>query len=176
MQYARSTVVFAARAAGLPPPVQSVWTDLRDREGLRASCQEGKRFGFYGRSAVHPSQVAVIHDVYPDMPQRYAGILNDAARALSLSARVAPDQVRLDHGAIGAGYGEPTEQALQAIGLLMRTEGILCDYVYTGKALAALVADARAGRLAGPVVFWHSGGLPGIMTTSAMRILGGMQP
>jgi citrate lyase subunit beta/citryl-CoA lyase len=64
LQYARSRVVFAVRAAGLPAPVQSVWTKLRDLDGLRESCRRGKAFGFYGRSAVHPTQVAVIHEVF----------------------------------------------------------------------------------------------------------------
>ncbi|MGH3660752.1 MAG: HpcH/HpaI aldolase/citrate lyase family protein [Micromonosporaceae bacterium] len=64
LQYARSRVVFAARAAGLPAPVQSVWPDLADHDGLRASCRAGKSHGFYGRSALHPTQVPVIHEVY----------------------------------------------------------------------------------------------------------------
>lgn len=35
----------------------------------------------------------------------------------------------------------------------------MCDPVYSGKGLAALVAHARTGRYGtGPVVFWHTGG------------------
>jgi 1-aminocyclopropane-1-carboxylate deaminase/D-cysteine desulfhydrase-like pyridoxal-dependent ACC family enzyme len=46
-----------------------------------------------------------------------------------------------------------------AIRLLARTEAIVCDPVYSGKALAGLVAMAQEGMLAGgPVVFWHTGG------------------
>jgi 1-aminocyclopropane-1-carboxylate deaminase/D-cysteine desulfhydrase-like pyridoxal-dependent ACC family enzyme len=47
--------------------------------------------------------------------------------------------------------------------LLARTEGILVDPIYTAKALAGLVALARAGALDGRrVVFWHAGGSPGL--------------
>ena len=48
--------------------------------------------------------------------------------------------------------------------LLARTEAILTDHVYTAKALAALVADVRAGRYApgAAVVFIHTGGVPAI--------------
>ena len=131
----------------------------------------GLELGAVATTGPRPRPVVVIDDVYPDMRQRYADIFNEAADALSWSAHMRAESVRLDERAMGTAYGEPTEAALEAIGLLMRTEGILCDHIYTGKALAALVADARADRLAGPVVFWHSGGLPGIMTSTAMRVL-----
>ncbi|MFW6092011.1 MAG: HpcH/HpaI aldolase/citrate lyase family protein [Actinomycetota bacterium] len=64
LRYARSRCVVATRAAGLPPPVQAVFTDVRDLTGLRASCERGRRLGFFGRSAIHPDQVAVINEVY----------------------------------------------------------------------------------------------------------------
>jgi citrate lyase subunit beta / citryl-CoA lyase len=62
--YARSRIVSASRAAGLPNPVQSVYTNVRDLEGLRRSTEEGKRLGFVGRSAIHPSQVPTINEVF----------------------------------------------------------------------------------------------------------------
>jgi citrate lyase subunit beta / citryl-CoA lyase len=62
--YARSRVVAAARAAGLPRPIQSVYTKVGDLEGLRRSTETGKRLGFVGRSAIHPSQVLVVNDVF----------------------------------------------------------------------------------------------------------------
>jgi L-cysteate sulfo-lyase len=47
--------------------------------------------------------------------------------------------------------------------LLARTSGIFVDPIYTAKALAGLVALARAGRLDGRrAVFWHAGGTPGL--------------
>lgn len=64
LAYARSRVVMAARAAGLPGPVMSVYTRLRDPEGLRADTRAGRLLGFFGRSAIHPEQVQVINDVF----------------------------------------------------------------------------------------------------------------
>ena len=64
LAYARSRIVVAARAAGLPPPVQSVYTNVRDLDGLRRSSEAGRDLGFFGRSAVHPAQVPVINGVY----------------------------------------------------------------------------------------------------------------
>jgi citrate lyase subunit beta/citryl-CoA lyase len=62
--YARSRIVSAARAAALSHPVQSVYTNVHDLDGLRSSTEAGKRLGFVGRSVVHPSQVPVINAVF----------------------------------------------------------------------------------------------------------------
>ena len=62
--YARSRCVATARAAGLPAPVQSVFTHVGDEEGLRRTTELGRRLGFFGRSAIHPSQLPVIHEVF----------------------------------------------------------------------------------------------------------------
>lgn len=64
LDWPRSRVVVAARAAGLPAPVQSVHPDVRDLEGLAASCAHGRSLGFLGRSAIHPRQLPVIERAY----------------------------------------------------------------------------------------------------------------
>jgi 1-aminocyclopropane-1-carboxylate deaminase/D-cysteine desulfhydrase-like pyridoxal-dependent ACC family enzyme len=48
--------------------------------------------------------------------------------------------------------------------LLATTEAILTDHVYTAKALAALIADVRAGKYprGSTLVFLHTGGVPAI--------------
>lgn len=70
----RSRVVVAARAAGLPPPLMSVHAAVQDLDGLADSCRRGRELGFWGRSAVHPSQVPVIRDVFTptDAERRWA--------------------------------------------------------------------------------------------------------
>ena len=77
-------------------------------------------------------------------------------------ARVPASAVELEDDQLGDGYGRPTVAASEATRILARTEGILVDPIYTAKALAGLVARVRDGRLRGPVVFWHAGGLPGL--------------
>ncbi|MFF4061945.1 HpcH/HpaI aldolase/citrate lyase family protein [Streptomyces sp. NPDC001668] len=64
LDWSRSRVIVAARAAALPPPAQSVHPDIRDLEGLRASCAHGRALGFLGRAAVHPRQLPVIERAY----------------------------------------------------------------------------------------------------------------
>ena len=58
--FARSRLVLAARAAGLPSPMMSVYPHVRDLDGLRTSCAAGRRLGFCGRAAIHPGQLAAI--------------------------------------------------------------------------------------------------------------------
>ncbi|MFF9894170.1 HpcH/HpaI aldolase/citrate lyase family protein [Streptomyces longispororuber] len=69
LDWCRSRVVVAARAAGLPPPAQSVHPDVRDTDGLAASCARGRALGFLGRAAIHPRQLPVIERAYLPTPQ-----------------------------------------------------------------------------------------------------------
>ncbi|MEG3626175.1 HpcH/HpaI aldolase/citrate lyase family protein [Streptomyces poriticola] len=64
LDWCRSRVVVAARAAGLVPPTQSVHGDIRDLEGLAASCAHGRALGFLGRAAIHPRQLPIIERAY----------------------------------------------------------------------------------------------------------------
>lgn len=64
LDWSRSRVIVAARAAGLAPPPQSVHPDIRDLEGLAASCAHGRTLGFLGRAAIHPRQLPVIERAF----------------------------------------------------------------------------------------------------------------
>ena len=58
---------------------------------------------------------------------------------------------------LGPAYAEPTAESLEAIDLISSTEGLKLENTYTGKALAALLKDARdAGRAGGKPLFWHT--------------------
>lgn len=60
---ARALCLFAAGAAGVPA-IDTVYTDFRDHQGLRASCDEARRDGFCGKLAIHPDQVDVINEAF----------------------------------------------------------------------------------------------------------------
>lgn len=64
LDWARSRVIVAARAAGLAPPSQSVHPDIRDLESLALSCARGRALGFLGRAAIHPRQLPIIERAY----------------------------------------------------------------------------------------------------------------
>jgi D-cysteine desulfhydrase len=69
---------------------------------------------------------------------------------------------RILEGWKGTGYAETTPEEMRDLAHLARTEGILLDPVYTGKAFRGLAGEARAGRLPGVTVFLHTGGLFGL--------------
>ncbi len=80
-----------------------------------------------------------------------------AALARTSATLPAPD-VRT--GWIGPGYGTPSAAGQAAARLVAETEGVFLDPVFGAKAMAALIAGCRAGRVHGPQVFLVSGGAP----------------
>ncbi|WP_198407172.1 HpcH/HpaI aldolase/citrate lyase family protein [Nocardia terpenica] len=68
MDAARTRAIIASRAAGLPNPLQSVFPDPRNLEGLELTSVHGKALGFIGRMAIHPSQLPIIHRVFTPQP------------------------------------------------------------------------------------------------------------
>ena len=64
LDHARLTLLVAARAAGLPAPMASVFPAIGDIDGLVADTRHAAELGLYGRMAVHPSQLAPIAAVF----------------------------------------------------------------------------------------------------------------
>ena len=59
--FARSQLVAAARAAG-KQPIDSVFSDVFDSEGLKLNVLKSKSLGFEGMGCIHPRQIKIIHD------------------------------------------------------------------------------------------------------------------
>jgi D-cysteine desulfhydrase len=72
--------------------------------------------------------------------------------------------VDIDENFVGSQYGVPSADSVAAVRLLARTEGLLLDPIYTGKAMAGLLYYIRSNKFtAGTrVMFVHSGGLGNI--------------
>jgi len=62
--HARSEVLLASRAAGVEHPMEAVFMDFRNLEGLGVECELARRLGYVGKVAIHPAQVEVIHNVF----------------------------------------------------------------------------------------------------------------
>ncbi len=60
----RVRLIVASRAAGLEPPVDTVWIHLQDAASLRRSVERSLRMGFQGRLCIHPDQVAVVNEIF----------------------------------------------------------------------------------------------------------------
>ena len=111
----------------------------------------GLEAALVGVAVAHPA--AEISPVIASLAEELRGIAG-------LATGWRPENVLED---LRTAYGRRDSAADEATELLARTEGILVDPIYTAKALAWLVAEARSGRLDGrTVVFWHAGGTPGL--------------
>jgi citrate lyase subunit beta / citryl-CoA lyase len=93
LAWPRVRTVVAARAAGLAPPAQSVYPDVRDLDGLEASCRRGRALGFFGRAAIHPRQLPVIERAYLPSARELA-----AARETVEAADASPGALALPDG------------------------------------------------------------------------------
>jgi L-cysteate sulfo-lyase len=111
----------------------------------------------------------------PDPAERIQGMLvglGDPTTDATTALRLRMDQV-------GAGYSTLTEPVKDALRVAARTEGLILDPVYTGRALAGLTDAVRDGdvRAGERTVFLHTGGLPGLFGSSAaMSWAGSLSP
>jgi citrate lyase subunit beta / citryl-CoA lyase len=70
--HVRSHMVLASRVAGVGPPVDGVHTGLADLAGLKEAAQRARSLGFFGKSAIHPRQLDVIHAVFTPSEAEFA--------------------------------------------------------------------------------------------------------
>jgi D-cysteine desulfhydrase family pyridoxal phosphate-dependent enzyme len=106
--------------------------------------------------------VASIWESYPELVARMA---NDSLVLLGAPACVEPADVSLiERTYVGRGYAVPTDEGTAAIRRLIQSEGLILDPTYTAKAFAGLLDLEASGHFGNedPVVFWHTGGLPGL--------------
>lgn len=111
----------------------------------------GETIGVAGISvrAAHDKQVANVHKL-----ARATAELLDANGDLPESLIEVHDQY------VGPGYGQPTDEMIEAIGMLAAKEAILLDPVYSGKGAAGLIGLIRQGvfKKGQTIVFIHTGG------------------
>lgn len=62
--YARSQLVVASRAAGIEPPIDTVYPDFKDIEGMVDDAKAVRQMGFQGKLAIHPGQVGPLNEVF----------------------------------------------------------------------------------------------------------------
>jgi citrate lyase subunit beta/citryl-CoA lyase len=90
----RSAVVLASRAAGIEPPLDTVWVDIKDVEGFRASVRTIKRLGFQGKMCIYPDQVPIVNEMLAPTPaevewsRRAVQAFKDAEKAGSASIQL----------------------------------------------------------------------------------------
>ena len=131
-----------------------------------------------GSSGTHGGLLAGLLDLDWALPVTGIGTSRDPAEQEPLVHREAQavtdllgngktvprDAVRCVGGYWQPKYSVPNDAMVEAVRLLARTEAVLLDPVYTGKAMAGLIGLARAGDIepGERVLFLHTGGLPAV--------------
>jgi len=87
----------------------------------------------------------------------------ETAKLLEIETPKASDITALDEW-VGGGYSIPTDEMVEAVRMTARTESVLLDPVYSGKAMAGLIGLTRRGHFkrGQRVLFVHTGGSPAL--------------
>jgi L-cysteate sulfo-lyase len=145
-----------------------------------ASSSGGTQAGMIAGAAVLGWDVPIlgisIDESERALQENVADLATRTAAHLGRSDVFRPDEILVDAGYLGGGYGVVGDLEREAIGLMARAEGILLDPVYTGRAFGGLVDRLRANPsefrrpiASGPttLLFWHTGGQPALFAYAA---------
>lgn len=129
-----------------------------------AGTQAGLIVGLAAESSAVPVQGFAVSQPAAVQHRRVSLLTAATAALIGQASAPSPDAVCVDDGYLGEGYSIPSTAMVEAVRLVARLEGILLDPVYTGKAMAGLIDQARQGRWRPDenVVFIHTGGQAGL--------------
>ncbi|MEA2755578.1 MAG: L-cysteate sulfo-lyase [Aliidongia sp.] len=129
-----------------------------------AGTQAGLVAGLHGSNAGIALTGISVRAPRPRQEENVYRLAQATADLLGLATPIPRAAVVADDGYVGAGYGLPTPEMIEAVTLTARLEGILLDPVYTGKGMAGLFGMIRAGRFGknDNVLFIHTGGSAGL--------------
>jgi citrate lyase subunit beta/citryl-CoA lyase len=66
--FARSSLVLDSAAAGIRAPIDQVWTDVRDAQGLERDCRLARSLGLRAKACIHPAQIPVVNAAFTPSP------------------------------------------------------------------------------------------------------------
>ena len=151
--YVRASAELAVQLAALEEQPAGLWLatgSCGTQAGLLAGAAlTGARYRVRGVTVSRP---------VPECQQRIRALAAGAVELSGVAADVGDPDVL--GGWIGPGYGVPSAEGQAAARLVAQTEGIFLDPAFGAKAMAALIAECRAGRVRGPQLFLVSGGAP----------------
>jgi 1-aminocyclopropane-1-carboxylate deaminase/D-cysteine desulfhydrase-like pyridoxal-dependent ACC family enzyme len=108
----------------------------------------------------------------PDVRERISQGATGAAEMLDLPLTFGEEDIQSFSQYYAPAYPNPSEAGLEAVRLAARTDALILDPVYTGKALAGAIDQIKAGKW-GPddtLIFLHTGGTPAIFAYADLLI------
>jgi len=129
-----------------------------------AGTHAGLVTGFHGCNMNIPVTGVNVSRKKEEQEEIVHGLVQETARHVGVKAEIPREAVVCLDEYVGPGYSLPTPQMAEAVKMLARTESILLDPVYTGKAMAGLIDQKRKGffKKEDAVLFVHTGGSPAL--------------
>ena len=129
--------------------------------GTQAGLSAG--FAAMGMSPARVSSYAVLNSTEETQVTTH-NLANATLALLDRTKLIEADSIDVRGDQLGDGYGIPTSTMLDAVRMMARTEGLLLDPVYSGKAFAGVLAAVRCGayKSGNAILFLMTGGLPGL--------------
>jgi L-cysteate sulfo-lyase len=120
-------------------------------------------FASVGMNPARISSYAVLNPARETQFKTYE-LAKAALALLDPTKSIDSDAIHVSDDQLGDGYGIPTPAMLEAVRIMARTQGLLLDPVYTGKAFAGLISAVRSGanKPGEAILFLMTGGLPGL--------------
>ena len=103
-----------------------------------------------------------------DIEKQILALIREAEVILGVKVQFKREDLKIRDGYIGEGYGIPSFEGIVAIQLVCKTEGVVLDPVYTGKAMAGFKSEIQTGEFSrsDTTVFIHTGGEPNYYSLS----------
>ena len=120
--------------------------------------------GMIGNNANIPVTGIGVNRSKPVQEAAVLNLANDTLKFIGADVEVPAEKVVVFDDYVGPGYSLPTDAMVEAVKMLARTESILLDPVYSGKAMSGLIDLARKGYFpkGSNVLFLHTGGSPAL--------------
>jgi L-cysteate sulfo-lyase len=148
---------------------------LRPAKIVHASSSGGTQSGLIAGAVLLDLSTEIVGvNVYKpdatDLRVAVKGLLKDLAPRLSLDESEAISRIRIEQGGFGEGYGVLTGALIREIQRAARTEALVFDPVYSGKALHWLACAVRDGVITSDevIVLLHTGGAPSVFAYPAI--------
>lgn len=124
----------------------------------------GLLVGFLGNNSNIPIIGVSVRAAKEAQEKMIFDLAQKTADHVGVNGKIPREAVNVLDDYVGAGYSVPTSEMVEAVQLLARTEGILLDPVYTGKAMSGLIDMIRKGQFKKDdnVLFIHTGGSPAL--------------
>jgi len=131
---------------------------------IHASSSGGTQAGLILGSKIFNLKARIIgmsaDSTYAELSESIHAAADPVIERLGLVYQIVPDDIHVETGYIGDGYGIPTEASIETESLLARKAGILVDHTYSGKAFSGLLDYIAQNQFneSEHILFWHTGG------------------